>query len=66
MPATFLNPHGIVPVMARMAQPDLPQPDAQWWITLAQRLNIKDKVEQFFHEATTPHNVVDRVVGLLF
>ena len=38
-----------------------PQPDAQWWITLAQRLHIKDKVEQFFHDATTPHNVLDRV-----
>ena len=48
--------------MARMVQPDLPQPDAQWWITLAQRLNIEDKVEQFFHDATTPHNVLDRVV----
>ena len=49
-------------VMARMAQPDLPHPDAQWWLRLAQRLNIKDKVEQFFHDATTPHNVLDRVV----
>ena len=47
--------------MARMAQPDLPQPDAQWWLRLAQRLNIKDQVEQFFHDATTPHNVLDRV-----
>ncbi|MCY3955012.1 MAG: hypothetical protein OXF47_03330 [Nitrospira sp.] len=45
----------------RMAQPDRPQLDAQWWITLAQRLNIEEKVEQFFHDATTPHNVLDRV-----
>ena len=35
--------------------------DAQWWIALAQRLHIEDKVEQFFHDATTPHNVLDRV-----
>lgn len=44
-----------------MAQPDLPQPPVQWWKTLAQRLNVQEKVERFFHHATTSPNVLDRV-----
>ena len=44
-----------------MAQPELLHPDAQWWVALAQRLNIEDKVELFFHRATTPQNVLSRV-----
>ena len=47
------------PESAQMAQPDLPQP-VQWWNTLAQRLNVKEKVERFFHHASAPPNVLDR------
>lgn len=68
MPGTFRSPtdprrdHASeTTVMTPMTQPDRPHLDARWWIALAQRLHIEEKVEQFFDNATTPHTVLDRV-----
>ncbi len=47
--------------MTPMSQPDTRPLDTPWWIALAQRLNIKDQVERFFHNASTPPSVLNRV-----
>ncbi|MDD9859014.1 MAG: hypothetical protein OXU40_01015 [Nitrospira sp.] len=49
--------------MTPMSQPDTHHVDRQWWIALAHRLNIKEQVEQFFHNANRPPAVLDRVAA---
>ncbi len=47
--------------MASMTDPQTPQPQADWWVALAQHLGVEDKAQRFFHEAQA-NQVLDHIV----
>lgn len=44
-----------------MSEPQVPQPQADWWVALAQHLGVEDKAQSFFHNAQT-NNILEHII----